>query len=66
MKYKNIKTILRGQIKSNSRTLWTWKKGVNEEFNMIYKDYGDDLPIYTPVQLLDLLTEEEKHKTKNK
>jgi|TARA_R110000787_G_scaffold105652_2_gene213132 hypothetical protein len=66
MKYKNIKSILRGQIKANSRTLWTWKKGVNEEFIMIYKDYGDDLPIYTPVQLLDLLTQTEKLTSKNK
>lgn len=66
MKYKNIKQTLRFQIKKNVQALWTWQKGEQEMFTLIYKAYGDDLPIYTPSQLLDLLTEEEKQLTKNK
>mgnify|MGYP003153980654 CR=1 FL=1 len=56
MAYNTIKWILRGQIKNSTRTLWTWQKGKtikDENFTCIYKNYNDDLPIYTPQQLLD-------------
>ena len=66
MKYKNIKTTLRFQVKKGVNVLWTWQKGEQEMFTMIYQAYGDNLPIYTPSQLLDLLTEEEKVLAKNK
>jgi|TARA_R110000744_G_scaffold211127_1_gene330255 hypothetical protein len=66
MRYKNLKQTLRNQIKNSVQVLWTWKKGEDEEFTMIYKAYGDTLPIYTPAQLLDLLTEEDKELAKNK
>ena len=51
-KYKSIKWVLKQQIEKDTKTFWTWKKGKNEHFTCIYKNYNDDLPIYTPVQLL--------------
>jgi len=54
--YKTIKWILKDNIKNNVRNLWTWKKGKtikDESFTCIYKSYNDDLPIYTPQQLID-------------
>lgn len=65
MKYNSIKAVLRFHIKKEVKSLWTWKKGVNEEFTMIYNDYGDDLPIYTPQQLIKILNNE-KSNTNNK
>tara|TARA_R100001594_G_scaffold150201_1_gene210501 strand:+ start:562 stop:735 length:174 start_codon:yes stop_codon:yes gene_type:complete len=56
MKYNNIKNILRRQIKNNVRVLWTHNENINE-FIMIYKNYNDKLPIFTPQQLLDKLNE---------
>jgi hypothetical protein len=50
--YKSIKWVLKGHIKNNVNSLWTWKQGKNEHFTCIYKNYNDDLPIYTPTQLL--------------
>ena len=50
--YKTIKWVLKQQIERATKTLWTWQKGKNEHFTCIYKNYNDDLPIYTPVQLL--------------
>ena len=50
MTYNTIKWVLREQIKSNSKTLWTWN---NDEFKCIYKNYDDQHRIYTPQQLLD-------------
>jgi len=58
MTYKTIKWVLRGQVKNKTNTLWTWQQGGNikdENFTCIYKNYNDDLPIYTPQQLLDKL-----------
>ena len=52
MKYKHIKWVLRKQIKSNVRTLWTWEKN---NFTCIYKNYPKDARIYTPQQLLDII-----------
>jgi len=66
MKYKSIKKTLRLQIEKGVKALWTWKKGEQEEFTLIYKNYGDNLPIYTPQQLIDLLTKEELSLSKNK
>jgi len=53
--YKTIKWVLKQQIENATKTLWTWKKGKNEEFCCIYKSYTDNLTIYTPVQLLKIL-----------
>ena len=44
-KYKTIKWVLKQQIEGATKTLWTWKKGKNEQFTCIYKNYNDDLPI---------------------
>jgi len=52
-KYKSIKWVLRQQIEKSTKTFWTWQKGKNEHFTCIYKNYNDDLPIYTPTQLLN-------------
>ena len=54
-KYKTIKWVLKQQIEKAMKTLWTWKEGKNEEFTCIYENYNDDLPIYTPTQLLKKL-----------
>tara|TARA_R110000851_G_C12897538_1_gene547803 strand:+ start:77 stop:268 length:192 start_codon:yes stop_codon:yes gene_type:complete len=53
--YKTIKWVLKQQIEKATKTLWTWKQGKNENFTCIYKNYNDDLPIYTPIQLLNIL-----------
>tara|TARA_R110000765_G_scaffold118299_1_gene212511 strand:- start:256 stop:471 length:216 start_codon:yes stop_codon:yes gene_type:complete len=53
--YKTIKWVLKQQIEKATKTLWTWGKATKtkkENFTCIYKNYNDDLPIYTPVQLL--------------
>ena len=54
-KYKTIKWVLKQQIEKALKTLWTWQEGKNEEFTCIYKNYNDDLTIYTPIQLLKKL-----------
>ena len=51
MKYKNIKHILRHHIKSNIKSLWTYDED-KKEFTQIYKNYTDELQIYTAEQLL--------------
>jgi hypothetical protein len=53
--YKGIKWVLKDNIKNNINTLWTWKKGKKENFTCIYKNYNDNLTIYTPTQLLEIL-----------
>lgn len=58
MKYKTIKWVLKKQISGSAKTLWTWEQGKNEHFTCIYKNYNDDLPIYTPQQLLELIENE--------
>lgn len=58
MAYNTIKWVLRGQVKNKTNTLWTWEQGKtirDENFTCIYKNYNDELPIYTPQQLLDKL-----------
>jgi|21_taG_2_1085346.scaffolds.fasta_scaffold00245_16 hypothetical protein len=60
--YKNIKSILRKQIKNKLNVLWTWDKGKDETFTMIYNNYGSDLTIYTPTQLLKEIENEETRK----
>ena len=50
--YKTIKWVLKQQIEGATKTLWTWKKGKKENFTCIYKNYNDNLTIYTPNQLL--------------
>ena len=56
--YKTIKWVLRENIKNKVNNLWTWTKGKNEEFTCIYKNYSDNLTIYTPVQLLKVLEDD--------
>lgn len=56
MTYKNIRQILKNQIKNNIKSLWTFdEEGMS--FTMIYSSYKDDLQIYTPQQLLNRLDE---------
>ena len=50
--YKTIKWVLKQHIKDNVKSLWTWEKGKNENFTCIYENFDDDLPIFTPTQLL--------------
>lgn len=56
MKYNNIKRLLRQQIESGVRVLWTFNE-LEPEFTMIYKSYNNNLTIYTPQQLIDYLDE---------
>ena len=54
MKYINIKGILKKQIENNVKTFWTFNED-DKEFTQIYKNYTDELKIYTPKQLLNYL-----------
>ena len=54
MKYKNIIKILEKQVEANVKTLWTFDE-THLEFTQIYKNYTNELKIYTPQQLLDKL-----------
>ena len=51
MKYNNIKTILRKQIDNGVKTFWTFNEE-EKEFTQIYKNYTNELQIFTPEQLL--------------
>jgi len=57
MKYTNIKAILRKQIDKGVKSFWTFDETENN-FTCIYKNYTNDLKIYTPQQLLDKLKNE--------
>ena len=59
MKYKNIKWVLKQNIKNKVNTLWTWDRE-EKNFTQIYQNYNDKLPIYTASQLLALIKEEIK------
>ena len=52
--YKTIKWVLKGHIKNNVNSLWTWE---NDNFTCIYNDYSGNERIYTSGQLLRLLSE---------
>ena len=54
MKYINIKGILKKQVENNVQTFWTFNED-EKEFTQIYKNYTDELKIYTPQQLLNKL-----------
>ena len=54
MKYTNIKGILKKQINNKVQTFSTFNKE-EKEFTQIYKNYTNELKIYTPQQLLDYL-----------
>ncbi len=54
MKYNNIKNILKKQINNGVKTFWTFNEQ-EKEFTQIYKNYTDELKIYTPQQLLNKL-----------
>lgn len=58
MKFKNIKKILIGQIENKVNALWTYDKD-KIEFTMIFKNYANELKIYTPKQLLDEISLQE-------
>ena len=64
MKYTNIKRILKTQIDKGVPGLWTWDKKA-QEFNHIYKVYDDQLKIYTNIQLLEEINEEERRQKEN-
>ncbi len=50
--YKTIKWVLRGHIKNNVKSLWTYE---DNNFTCIYKNYSNSSIIYTPDQMLDLI-----------
>ena len=52
--YKTIKWVLRGHIKNNVNSLWTWE---DDNFTCIYDNYAGNHRIYTSNQLLRLLTQ---------
>lgn len=54
MKYNNIKNILKKQINNGVKSFWTFNEQ-EKEFTQIYKNYTNELKIYTPQQLLDKL-----------
>ena len=54
MKYNNIKKRLKKQVDNNIESLWTFNEQ-EKEFTQIFKNYSNDLKIYTPKQLLDYL-----------
>ena len=54
MKYINIKNILKKQVENNVHSFWTFNED-EQEFTQIYKNYTDELKIYTPKQLLDYI-----------
>jgi hypothetical protein len=54
MKFNNIRSILKKQIENNVQTFWTYNVK-EQEFVCIYKNYSNELKIYTPQQLLDKL-----------
>ncbi len=54
MKYNNIKNILKKQIHNGVKSFWTFNEE-EKEFTQIYKNYTNELKIYTPQQLLDKL-----------
>tara|TARA_R110002050_G_C8791115_1_gene502054 strand:+ start:572 stop:745 length:174 start_codon:yes stop_codon:yes gene_type:complete len=56
MKYTNIKAVLRKQIDKGVKSFWTFDETENN-FTCIYKNYTNDLKIYTPQQLLEYLNE---------
>jgi|TARA_R110002051_G_scaffold241473_1_gene301820 hypothetical protein len=59
MKYTTIKSVLRGNIKAGTKVLWTWDRD-RHHFTQIFKDYSDNLPIYTPSQLMEEIEKELK------
>ena len=51
--YKTIKWVLKGHIKNDVKSLWTWE---DDNFTCIFDSYSGDNRIYTSNQLLKLLT----------
>ena len=52
--YRSIKWMLRGHIKNNVKSLWTYEK---DNFTCIYKNYSNESKIHTPEQMLTLIQE---------
>ena len=50
--YKTIKWVLKGHIKNNVNSLWTWQ---DDNFTCIYDNYSGENQIYTSNQLLNIL-----------
>tara|TARA_R100001594_G_scaffold14471_1_gene30767 strand:+ start:15988 stop:16176 length:189 start_codon:yes stop_codon:yes gene_type:complete len=59
MKYTTIKKVLKEQVKKGARALWTFDED-KKVFTMIYKNYSNELQIYTPQQLIKHLDSIEK------
>ena len=55
-KYTNIKKILQSQVDNKVQSMWTFNEQALE-FTQIYKNYDNELTIYTPQQLLNKLNE---------
>mgnify|MGYP003118559754 CR=1 FL=1 len=51
--YSTIKSVLRGHIKNNVKSLWVWS---GNNFTCIYENYDGEDRIYTSSQLLKLLS----------
>ena len=51
--YKTIKWVLKKHIDKGVKSLWTWD---NDNFSCIFENYDGDSRIYTPHQLLKLLS----------
>lgn len=64
MNYKNIKIMLRAQIKNDNKSLWTWDKK-NNNFTMLYGDRNKSDKIYTANELLNEIEKENEQETKN-
>ena len=60
--YKTIKWVLRGHVKNNVRSLWTYE---DDNFTCIYKNYDGDSDIHTPSQMLNLIDGLIKKENKN-
>lgn len=56
--YKTIKWVLRGHIKNNVKSLWTYE---DNNFTCIYKNYSNSSIIYTPDQMLELIDQLNKN-----
>ena len=50
--YKTLKWVLKGHIKNDVKSLWTWE---GDNFTCIYDNYSGDNRIYTSNQLLNIL-----------
>ena len=50
--YKTIKSVLKHHIKTGVKSLWIY---TDDNFTMIYENYGGDDRIYTSRQMMNLI-----------